>query len=75
MLFLIIGVVYERLHTREILEYGGLAHVMPKYAVIFAIATPSFSPAAVKWFCSEFTILQGAFEASHVWGRLSRYWE
>src|SRR5580700_4138209 len=38
MLFLIIGVVYERRHTREISEYGGLAHVMPKYAVVFAIA-------------------------------------
>ena len=38
MLFLIIGVIYERRHTREIAEYGGLAHVMPKYAVIFAIA-------------------------------------
>src|SRR5438552_2293478 len=31
MLFLIIGIIYERRHTREIAEYGGLAHVMPKY--------------------------------------------
>src|SRR5579859_1422276 len=38
MLFLIIGVIYERRHTREIYEYGGLAHVMPKYAVVFAFA-------------------------------------
>src|SRR3974377_2607977 len=38
MLFLVIGVIYERRHTREIKEYGGLAHVMPKFAIIFAIA-------------------------------------
>src|SRR5579884_367276 len=38
MLFLIIGVVYERRHTREIAEYGGLAHVMPRFATVFAIA-------------------------------------
>ena len=37
MLFLVIGVIYERRHTREISEYGGLAHVMPKFAMIFAI--------------------------------------
>ncbi len=38
MLFLIVGVVYERRHTREIKEYGGLAHVMPNYAFVFAFA-------------------------------------
>src|SRR5574337_1683875 len=38
MLFLIVGVVYERRHTREIAEYGGLSNVMPKYAIIFCIA-------------------------------------
>src|SRR6187455_1541120 len=38
MLFLIVGVVYERRHTRAISEYGGLAHVMPRYATVFAIA-------------------------------------
>ena len=38
MLFLVIGMIYERRHTREISEYGGLAHVMPKYAIVFAIA-------------------------------------
>ncbi len=38
MLFLVIGIVYERRHTREISEYGGLAHVMPRYAIVFAFA-------------------------------------
>jgi NADH-quinone oxidoreductase subunit M len=68
MLFLIIGVVYERRHTREISEYGGLAHVMPKFAVIFAIAMLSSAGLPLlNGFIGEFTILQGAFEASRVW--------
>src|ERR1700692_3349042 len=68
MLFLIIGIVYERRHTREIAEYGGLAHVMPKYAVIFAIAMLSSAGLPLlNGFVGEFTILQGAFEASRVW--------
>jgi NADH-quinone oxidoreductase subunit M len=68
MLFLIIGVVYERRHTREIAEYGGLAHVMPKFATVFAIAM--FSSAGLpllNGFIGEFTILQGTFEASRMW--------
>ena len=68
MLFLIIGVVYERRHTREIAEYGGLAHVMPKFAVIFAIAMLSSAGLPLlNGFIGEFTILQGAFEASRAW--------
>jgi NADH-quinone oxidoreductase subunit M len=68
MLFLIIGVIYERRHTREISEYGGLAHIMPKYAVIFAIAMLSSAGLPLlNGFVGEFTILQGAFEANRVW--------
>jgi len=68
MLFLIIGIIYERRHTREIAEYGGLAHVMPKYAIVFAIAMLSSAGLPLlNGFVGEFTILQGAFEASHVW--------
>ena len=40
-LFLIVGIVYERRHTREISEYGGLSKVMPVYAAIFLIMTMS----------------------------------
>jgi NADH-quinone oxidoreductase subunit M len=68
MLFLVIGVIYERRHTREIAEYSGLAHVMPRYATIFAIAM--FSSAGLpllNGFIGEFTILQGTFEASRAW--------
>ena len=68
MLFLVIGIVYERRHTREIAEYGGLAHVMPKFAVIFAIAMLSSAGLPLlNGFIGEFTILQGAFEASRAW--------
>ncbi len=68
MLFLIIGVIYERRHTREIAEYGGLAHVMPKYATVFAIAMLSSAGLPLlNGFVGEFTILQGAFEANRAW--------
>src|SRR5260370_10046651 len=63
MLFLIIGVVYERRHTREIYEYGGLAHVMPKYAVVFAFAMLSSAGLPLlNGFVGEVTLIAGAFE-------------
>jgi len=68
MLFLIVGIAYERRHTREIAEYGGLAHVMPKYATVFAIAMLSSAGLPLlNGFIGEFTILQGAFEANRIW--------
>ncbi|HWQ55305.1 MAG TPA: NADH-quinone oxidoreductase subunit M [Bryobacteraceae bacterium] len=68
MLFLVIGIIYERRHTREIREYGGLAHVMPVYSVVFAIAMLSSAGLPLlNGFIGEFTILQGAFEANRVW--------
>ncbi len=68
MLFMVIGVIYERRHTREISEYGGLAHVMPKFATIFAIAMLSSAGLPLlNGFVGEFTILQGAFEANRLW--------
>ncbi|MCX6621806.1 MAG: NADH-quinone oxidoreductase subunit M [Acidobacteria bacterium] len=68
MLFLIVGVIYERRHTREIKEYGGLAHVMPVYSVVFAFAMlSSAGMPLLNGFVGEFTILQGAFEASRTW--------
>jgi NADH-quinone oxidoreductase subunit M len=68
MLFLIVGVVYERRHTREIADYGGLSHVMPNYAIVFAIAM--FSSAGLpllNGFIGEFTILQGVFMVNKWW--------
>jgi NADH-quinone oxidoreductase subunit M len=68
MLFMVIGVIYERRHTREISEYGGLAHVMPKFAIVFMIAMLSSAGLPLlNGFVGEFTILQGAFEANRTW--------
>jgi NADH-quinone oxidoreductase subunit M len=68
MLFLVVGVIYERRHTREIKEYGGLAHVMPNYAIVFAFAMLSSAGLPLlNGFVGEFTILQGAFDANRVW--------
>jgi NADH-quinone oxidoreductase subunit M len=61
-LFLIVGIVYERRHTREISEYGGLSKVMPVYAAVFLIMTmSSIGLPALNGFIGEFLILQGVF--------------
>ena len=65
-LFLLVGNVYERRHTRAISEYGGLSKVMPAYATIFLIMTmSSIGLPALNGFIGELLILQGVFVASH----------
>jgi len=67
-LFLIVGIVYERRHTRLISEYGGLSKVMPVYAAIFMIMTmSSIGLPTLNGFIGEFLILQGAFQANMWW--------
>ena len=67
-LFLLVGVVYERRHTREISEYGGLSKVMPVYATIFLIMTmSSIGLPTLNGFIGEFLILQGVFVANKLW--------
>src|SRR6266850_1394928 len=67
-LFLLVGVVYERRHTREISEYGGLSKVMPVYAAVFLFMTmSSIGLPALNGFIGEFLILQGIFVVSKVW--------
>src|SRR5690349_6729788 len=67
-LFLLVGVVYERRHTREISEYGGLSKVMPVYAAIFLIMTmSSIGLPTLSGFIGEFLILQGVFVANKAW--------
>ncbi len=64
-LFLCVGVVYERMHTRLIKDYGGLVSVMPKYAIVFMIfALGSLSLPGTSGFIGEFLILMGAFKKS-----------
>ncbi len=62
-LFLLVGMVYERRHTRKIQEFGGLAHVMPVFAVLFAITMfSSIGLPGLNGFVGEFLILLGAFQ-------------
>ncbi|MFB3812719.1 MAG: NuoM family protein [Terriglobales bacterium] len=68
MLFLIVGVLYERRHTREIAEYGGISNVMPVYATVTLIAfMSSMGLPLLNGFIGEITILQGAFMESKAW--------
>jgi NADH-quinone oxidoreductase subunit M len=65
-LFLIVGIIYERRHTREISEYGGLSKVMPVYAAIFLIMTmSSIGLPTLNGFIGELLILQGVFVTNH----------
>jgi NADH-quinone oxidoreductase subunit M len=67
-LFLLVGVVYERRHTREISEYGGLSKVMPVYAAIFLVMTmSSIGLPTLNGFIGELLILQGVFVANKIW--------
>jgi NADH-quinone oxidoreductase subunit M len=67
-LFLIVGIVYERRHTRLIADYGGLSHIMPVYATVFMIMTlSSIGMPALNGFVGEFFILQGTFAAPGLW--------
>jgi NADH-quinone oxidoreductase subunit M len=71
-LFLIVGMVYERRHTRMISEFGGLAKVMPIFAVFFMIATlSSIGLPGTNGFVGEFLILLGAFQANWFYGALA----
>ncbi len=64
-LFLCVGVVYDRLHTREIARYGGLANNMPKYAAIFMLFTmANVGLPGTGGFVGELLTLVGAFQAN-----------
>ena len=64
-LFLCVGVVYDRLHTREIARYGGLASNMPKFALFFMLFTmASVGLPGTSGFVGEFLVLIGDYQAS-----------
>jgi NADH-quinone oxidoreductase subunit M len=64
-LFLCVGVVYDRMHTREIDAYGGLVHRMPRYAFVFMFFTlASVGLPGLSGFVGEFLVLLGAFKAN-----------
>ncbi|MEM8795767.1 MAG: NADH-quinone oxidoreductase subunit M, partial [Pseudomonadota bacterium] len=64
-LFLCVGVIYDRMHTREIAAYGGLVNRMPFYAVAFMIFTmANVGLPGTSGFVGEFLTLMGAFKAN-----------
>ncbi|MBB3019930.1 NADH-quinone oxidoreductase subunit M [Microvirga lupini] len=66
-LFLCVGVIYDRMHTREIKAYGGLVNRMPMYAVVFLILTmANVALPGTSGFIGEFLTLMGAFR-SNTW--------
>ncbi len=84
-LFLAVGVLYERRHTREISEYGGITKVMPIFATIFMIVTlSSIGLPGTNGFVGEFLILMGSFRdypvftviatSGVIWGAVYMLW-
>ena len=64
-LFLCVGVVYDRMHTRDIAAYGGLVQRMPRYAVAFMVFTlANVGLPGTSGFIGEFLTLIGAFQAN-----------
>lgn len=67
-LFLLVGIIYERRHTRIVAEFGGLSHVMPGYAAVFlSMVMTAIGLPLLCVFISEFLSLRGAFEANPWW--------
>jgi len=84
-LFLLVGMIYERTHSREISKYGGLAKVLPLFAVSFFLITiSSIAVPGTNGFIGEFLILMGTFEKSKyaavvavtgvIWGAVYMLW-
>jgi NADH-quinone oxidoreductase subunit M len=73
-LFLIVGMIYERRHTREMDAFGGLWKVMPVYGALTLIVTlSSMGLPGLNGFVGEFTILLGAWQAGQTGGSLGSY--
>ena len=71
-LFILVGMLYERRHTRQISDFGGVAHVMPIFTVFFVIATmSSVGLPLLNGFVGEFLILIGAFDKTPYWAALA----
>ncbi|MBW8310030.1 MAG: NADH-quinone oxidoreductase subunit M [Candidatus Paracaedibacteraceae bacterium] len=71
-LFLCVGVVYDRLHTRDISRYGGLVAIMPVYAAFFMLFTmASVGLPGTSGFVGEFLVILGSFQVSTVFATLA----
>jgi NADH-quinone oxidoreductase subunit M len=84
-LFLLVGMIYERTHSREVSKYGGLAKVLPLFAIMFFLITiSSIAVPGTNGFIGEFLILLGTFEINKVaaviavtgviWGAVYMLW-
>ncbi len=70
-LFLLVGMIYDRTHTRMIADFGGVATKMPVFSAIFLIITlSSIGLPLTNGFVGEFLILNGAFTSHFAWGRV-----
>jgi NADH-quinone oxidoreductase subunit M len=71
-LFLLVGIIYERRHTREIAAFSGLSKVIPVFAVIFAVTMfSSIGLPGLNGFVGEFLILVGVFHTNIVYATLA----
>ncbi len=71
-LFFLVGMIYDRRHTREIADFGGLAHVCPLYASAFLVATlSSIGLPGLNGFVGEVLILVGSFASNKLFGSLA----
>ena len=67
-LFLLVGMIYERTHSREISKYGGLAPIAPLFTIVFIIVTmSSIAVPMTNGFIGEFMILLGTYEAAPIY--------
>ncbi len=66
-LFLCVGVIYDRMHTRQIIDFGGLTHKMPYYAMLFMIfMLASVGLPGTSGFVGEFLTIIGAFQVNKI---------
>jgi NADH-quinone oxidoreductase subunit M len=71
-LFILVGMLYERRHTREITAFGGLAQTMPVFAAFFLLTTmSSIGLPLLNGFVGEFLVLLGAFGREPLWGSVA----
>jgi len=71
-LFLLVGMIYDRRHTRQIADFGGLAHVSPVYAAAFLVVTlSSIGLPGLNGFVGEVLVLMGSFASSKIFGSLA----
>jgi NADH-quinone oxidoreductase subunit M len=72
LLFVLVGLLYERTRTRDLARLGGVAAVTPKLAAMFLVAgLASMGLPGLNNFVSEFLVILGTFAANHVWGAIA----